>query len=389
VTPPPKPARPRRGRRPVCPHCEAGGWRGAATAARPLGFAACWGLHKSQYVEQPGQLNLQEVRTDRPRQVPGGELPLAGHRLGDRPDRRPRPGPQVTDDNLSKWTTTYAYELNVENTPQFTSIYRLQQTNAAAKAFPSVPRTSTTRVPVAVPGGSDHRLLGHFQRTGNPNGFADPRQTTLPVWVPYGAASPAMAGERACDADPAGNGLPSACSVSSNGFLTTTTSPAGPRSSLSGPAAGSRRFAHHAPHHARHHSASGIDASERPMALPRGLGHRDSHPVIDLRPTGNTVSAALLPGRAPVRLLVNDRVAGLARSPSTAVAEPAGARPGAPPARRGRLQRESHRPLLLALYEYRRVADLLCGICPCGTRTKLIVFATWSYRGTILVRLCG
>jgi para-nitrobenzyl esterase len=141
---------------------------------------------------------------------------------------------KVTDDELSKWTPTYAYEFDVENTPQFTSIFRLQQTNAAAKAFPfgathvddlaylwqylgqTVPLTDAE---LAL---SDQMIAywGNFQRTGNPNGYGHSRNSALPVWDSYNAGSPQWLEERACDADPAGNGIPAACSVSGNGFLT-------------------------------------------------------------------------------------------------------------------------------------------------------------------------
>jgi para-nitrobenzyl esterase len=134
---------------------------------------------------------------------------------------------KVTDDELSKWTRVYAYEFNVENTPQFTSIFRLQQTNPAAKAFPfgathvddlaylwqylgqTVPLTDAE---LAL---SDQitDYWNDFQRTGDPNGSG------APAWSPYSAARPVWLEERACDADPAGNNFPSACSVSSNGFL--------------------------------------------------------------------------------------------------------------------------------------------------------------------------
>jgi para-nitrobenzyl esterase len=60
----------------------------------------------------------------------------------------------------------------------------------------------------------------NFQRTGNPNGPGDPENSGLPVWGSYSAANPQWQEERACDADPAGNDLPAACSVSGNGFLT-------------------------------------------------------------------------------------------------------------------------------------------------------------------------
>jgi para-nitrobenzyl esterase len=134
---------------------------------------------------------------------------------------------KVTDDELSQWTPTYAYEFDVENTPEFTSIFRLQQTNAAAKAFPfgatHVDDLSYLwqylgqTVPL-----SDAQLAlsdqitdywNNFQRAGDPNGAG------IPAWQRYTAANPQWLEERACDADPAGNGFPSACSVTSHGFL--------------------------------------------------------------------------------------------------------------------------------------------------------------------------
>ena len=119
-------------------------------------------------------------------------------------------------------------------TPEFTSIFRLQQTNPAAKAFPfrathvddlaylwqylgqTVPMTDAE---LAL---SDQMTSywGNFRRTGNPNGFADRGDTALPLWAAYNAASPQWLAEKARGADPAGNDLPSACSVLSNGFLT-------------------------------------------------------------------------------------------------------------------------------------------------------------------------
>jgi para-nitrobenzyl esterase len=134
---------------------------------------------------------------------------------------------KVTDDELSKWTPTYAYEFQVEDTPEFTSIYLLQQTNAAAKAFPfgathvddlaylwqylglTVPLTDAQ---LAL---SDQitEFWNNFQRTGDPNGSG------VPDWTRYSVANPKWMQYRACEAAEASTAFPSACSVSGNGFL--------------------------------------------------------------------------------------------------------------------------------------------------------------------------
>jgi para-nitrobenzyl esterase len=139
---------------------------------------------------------------------------------------------KVIDDELAKWTTTFAYEFDVENTPEFTSIYLLQQTNAAAKAFPFgathvddlaylwqylglTPPLTDAEMALS------DQITGYwnnFQRTGNPNGSG--YSPDLPVWASYSAANPQWLEERACDADNGTTAVPHACSVSSNGFLT-------------------------------------------------------------------------------------------------------------------------------------------------------------------------
>jgi para-nitrobenzyl esterase len=135
---------------------------------------------------------------------------------------------KVLDDELSKWTTAYAYEFKVENTPEFASIFRLQQTNAAAKAFP-FGATHVDDLPYlweylgqTLPFTAAQLALsdqitdywGNFQRTGDPNGDGNP------AWSQYGTAHPLWLEEQACDADPAGNDLPLACSAASTGYLT-------------------------------------------------------------------------------------------------------------------------------------------------------------------------
>ena len=139
---------------------------------------------------------------------------------------------KVIDDELAQWTPTFAYEFDVENTPEFTSIYLLQQTNAAAKAFPF----GATHVDDLAylwqylgltPPLTDAQLAlsdqitdywNNFQRTGNPNGSG--YNPDLPVWASYSAANPQWLEERACDADNASTAFPHACSVSANTFLT-------------------------------------------------------------------------------------------------------------------------------------------------------------------------
>ena len=139
---------------------------------------------------------------------------------------------KVTDDELAKWTRTFAYEFDVENTPQFTSIYLLQQTNAAAKAF----QFGATHVDDLAylwqylgltPPLTDAELAlsdqiidywNNFQRTGNPNGSHS--QAGLPVWASYSDGNPQWLEERACDADNGGTAFPHACSVSANTFMT-------------------------------------------------------------------------------------------------------------------------------------------------------------------------
>jgi para-nitrobenzyl esterase len=132
------------------------------------------------------------------------------------------------DDNFSRYVPTYAYEFAEEQTPQFTSIFRLQQQGDPAKSFPF----GATHVDdlgylweylgQTLPYTDDQLELSDqmiafwtmFQRNGNPNVDFNP------VWPNYTVERPVWMVLNACETDPASTQPPAACSEATTAYAT-------------------------------------------------------------------------------------------------------------------------------------------------------------------------
>lgn len=129
---------------------------------------------------------------------------------------------------LSRYVPTYAYEFAESDTPQFTSIYRIQQTNEVARRFPF----GATHVDdlgyiwdylgQTLPYTDDElelsnqmiRYWGRFAANGDPNG------AQTPGWPKYSPQTDAMMSLSACDTSPATGRPPAACSKVTDQFGT-------------------------------------------------------------------------------------------------------------------------------------------------------------------------
>ena len=127
---------------------------------------------------------------------------------------------------LSQFVPTYAYEFAESDTPQFTSIYRIQQKSEAARNFPF----GATHVDdlgylweylgQTLPYDDDQlelsdqmiRYWGRFVAAGDPNG------AYTPSWPKYAASTEAMMSLSACDTSPATGASPAACSKVTDQF---------------------------------------------------------------------------------------------------------------------------------------------------------------------------
>jgi para-nitrobenzyl esterase len=134
----------------------------------------------------------------------------------------------VLDQQLAQWVPTHGYEFAEEDTPQFYSIYRLQQQGEPAASFDF----GATHVDDlgylwdylghTLPYSDDELQLSdqmitfwsQFQRTGDPN--AD----RTPYWPAFAAAGGAWMQLKACTTSEAGNEPPAACSVAGDGYRT-------------------------------------------------------------------------------------------------------------------------------------------------------------------------
>lgn len=132
------------------------------------------------------------------------------------------------DRSLARWVPTYAYEFAEESTPQFYSIYRLQQAGGAAATFPF----GATHVDDlgylweylghTLPYSDDELALSdqmttfwdRFQNTGNPNAV------TGPDWPRFTATGGSWMELTACVTAESGNQPPAACSAAGTGYLT-------------------------------------------------------------------------------------------------------------------------------------------------------------------------
>ncbi|MGH3374975.1 MAG: carboxylesterase/lipase family protein [Actinoallomurus sp.] len=129
---------------------------------------------------------------------------------------------------LSRYVPTYAYEFAESDTPQFSSIYRLQQTSEVARRFPF----GATHVDdlgyiwdylgQTLPYTDDElelsnqmiRYWGRFAANGDPNG------AHTPGWPKYSPQTDAMISLAACDTSPATGRAPAACSKVTGQFST-------------------------------------------------------------------------------------------------------------------------------------------------------------------------
>ena len=127
---------------------------------------------------------------------------------------------------LSRFVPAYAYEFAESDTPQFTSIYRLQQTSEVARNFPF----GATHVDdlgylweylgQTLPYDDDELELsnqmihywGRFVASGDPNG------SYTPAWPRYQPSTDAMMSLVACDTSPASGASPAACSKVTDQF---------------------------------------------------------------------------------------------------------------------------------------------------------------------------
>jgi para-nitrobenzyl esterase len=128
--------------------------------------------------------------------------------------------------DLSKFVPTYAYEFSESDTPQFASIFLLQQKSDVARNFPF----GATHVDdlgyiwdyvgSTLPYDDDqlelsNQMIGYWSRfaaTGDPNGSYSPQ------WPSYRAGNGIQMSLSACNTAPASTATPAACSALTNGF---------------------------------------------------------------------------------------------------------------------------------------------------------------------------
>jgi para-nitrobenzyl esterase len=135
-------------------------------------------------------------------------------------------GRKVLDDQFSRYVPTYAYEFAEEQTPQFASIYLLQQTGEPARSFP-FGATHVDDLPyvweylgMTLPFTDDQLELSDqmiaywstFQHRANPNA------PYTPAWPRYRPDWPAWMVLNACETDPGSTRPPSACSRATTAY---------------------------------------------------------------------------------------------------------------------------------------------------------------------------
>jgi para-nitrobenzyl esterase len=131
------------------------------------------------------------------------------------------------DQQFARYVPTYAYEFAERDTPQFYSIYRLQQTNDVAKNFP-FGATHVDDLPYlweylghSLPFSDDELELSdqmisywtQFQAAGDPNG------PNVPSWPAFNRDNSWMS-LVACDTDEEGGDPPAACSAATTDYVT-------------------------------------------------------------------------------------------------------------------------------------------------------------------------
>jgi para-nitrobenzyl esterase len=130
------------------------------------------------------------------------------------------------DKAFSQYVPTYAYEFAEEDTPQFYSIYRLQQQGVAKFDFGATHVDDLgylwEYLGHTLPYSDDELYLsdqmiaqwGHFQKTGDPNA------AYTPTWPQFQAWNGNWMEQKACDTSESGNVAPKACSQASKYYMT-------------------------------------------------------------------------------------------------------------------------------------------------------------------------
>ncbi len=128
--------------------------------------------------------------------------------------------------DLSKYVNTYAYEFAESSTPQFASIWLLQQKNEAARNFP-FGATHVDDLPYlwqylgqTLPFTDDQLELSD-QMISYWSSFVtrqNPNSAVTPKWPVYKASDESIISLKACDTAPASTQPPAACSAASRDF---------------------------------------------------------------------------------------------------------------------------------------------------------------------------
>ncbi|HVQ96419.1 MAG TPA: carboxylesterase family protein [Mycobacteriales bacterium] len=134
---------------------------------------------------------------------------------------------KLLDDQFSRYVPTYAYEFAEEQTPQFASIYLLQQQGEPARSFP-FGATHVDDLPylweylgMRLPFTDDQLELSDqmitywsgFQSASDPNARPE-----TPRWPRYHPSQPAWMVLNACETDPGSTRPPAACSRATTGY---------------------------------------------------------------------------------------------------------------------------------------------------------------------------
>ncbi len=137
-------------------------------------------------------------------------------------------GRYVLDQQFARYVPTYAYEFAEEQTPQFYSIYRLQQQGGAAASF-DFGATHVddlgylwTYLGHTLPYSDDELALGdqmvnfwaQFAHSGNPN------VSDAPSWLKFGTSTGNWMELKGCDTAEASTQPPAACSQAGKGYIT-------------------------------------------------------------------------------------------------------------------------------------------------------------------------
>ncbi|WP_406491394.1 carboxylesterase family protein [Streptomyces sp. NBC_01604] len=128
---------------------------------------------------------------------------------------------------LSKWVPTYAYEFAESDTPNFTSIFLIQQKSESARNFPFGGAIHVDDLGYlwdylgqTLPYDDDQLELSRQMITywGRFAADADPNGPRTPAWPKYSAKTQELMSLVACDTAPAGSEPPAACSKATRDF---------------------------------------------------------------------------------------------------------------------------------------------------------------------------